>query len=118
MLELYAAYWDVNDMREFNEALIERLVSVVTDGGTSCRSAAHGVVRASVRAHDVSRRSRNLQRRQVHARTRARPGRRRRDPAGVGSSESPTHGHALDKIFERVLEPHLVQPTFVTEYRS
>ena len=34
MLELYAAYWDVNDMREFNEALIERLVSVVTDGGT------------------------------------------------------------------------------------
>ncbi|MGR4063993.1 MAG: amino acid--tRNA ligase-related protein, partial [Vulcanimicrobiaceae bacterium] len=34
MLELYAAYWDVNDMREFNEALIERLVSVVTDGGS------------------------------------------------------------------------------------
>ena len=24
MLELYAAYWDVNDMLEFNEALIER----------------------------------------------------------------------------------------------
>jgi lysyl-tRNA synthetase class 2 len=29
---------------------------------------------------------------------------------------SPTHGHALDKIFERVLEPHLVAPTFVTGY--
>ena len=34
MLELYAAYWDVDDMMEFNEALIAHLVSVVTDGGT------------------------------------------------------------------------------------
>ena len=30
--------------------------------------------------------------------------------------ESPTHGHALDKIFEHVFEPHLVAPTFVTDY--
>jgi lysyl-tRNA synthetase class 2 len=30
--------------------------------------------------------------------------------------KSPTLGHALDKIFERVVEPHLVQPTFVTGY--
>ncbi len=34
MLELYAAYWDVYDMMEFNEALIAHLVSVATDGGT------------------------------------------------------------------------------------
>ncbi len=27
-----------------------------------------------------------------------------------------SHGHALDKIFERVLEPHLIAPTFVTGY--
>ena len=33
MLELYAAYWDVDDMREFNEALIAHLVAVVTGGG-------------------------------------------------------------------------------------
>src|SRR5581483_11320763 len=33
MLELYAAYWDWTDMRDFNEALIAHLVSVVTDGG-------------------------------------------------------------------------------------
>ena len=33
MLELYAAYWDVSDMMEFNEALIAHLVSVATDGG-------------------------------------------------------------------------------------
>jgi len=29
--------------------------------------------------------------------------------------ESPSHGHALDKIFERVVEPHLSAPTFVTD---
>jgi lysyl-tRNA synthetase class 2 len=34
----------------------------------------------------------------------------------LGLPDSPTHGHALDKIFERVLEPHLVAPTFVTDY--
>jgi lysyl-tRNA synthetase class 2 len=45
------------------------------------------------------------------------------DPAGaaaiaheLGLPRSPTHGHALDKIFERVIEPHLVAPTFVTGY--
>ncbi|MHB8462167.1 MAG: amino acid--tRNA ligase-related protein, partial [Vulcanimicrobiaceae bacterium] len=45
------------------------------------------------------------------------------DPAGaaailreLGLPDSPTHGHALDKIFEHVLEPHLIQPTFVMDY--
>jgi lysyl-tRNA synthetase class 2 len=34
----------------------------------------------------------------------------------LGLPGSPTHGHALDKIFERVVEPHLVAPIFVTGY--
>ena len=34
----------------------------------------------------------------------------------LGLPASPTHGHALDKIFERVVEPHLIAPTFVTGY--
>ncbi|MHB8305346.1 MAG: amino acid--tRNA ligase-related protein, partial [Vulcanimicrobiaceae bacterium] len=34
----------------------------------------------------------------------------------LGLPPSPAHGHALDKIFEHVLEPHLVEPTFVTDY--
>jgi lysyl-tRNA synthetase class 2 len=33
-----------------------------------------------------------------------------------GIPESPTHAHALDKLFERVVEPHLLQPTFVYGY--
>ena len=31
--------------------------------------------------------------------------------------ESPSHAHALDKIFERVAEPALFEPTFVTGYQ-
>ena len=34
MLELYAAYWDVGDMLDFNEALIAHLVSVATGGAS------------------------------------------------------------------------------------
>jgi lysyl-tRNA synthetase class 2 len=30
-----------------------------------------------------------------------------------GIPESPTHAHALDKLFERIVEPTLLQPTFV-----
>jgi lysyl-tRNA synthetase class 2 len=34
----------------------------------------------------------------------------------LGVPASPTHAHALDKIFERVVEPHLLHPTFVYGY--
>ena len=71
MLELYAAYWDVSDMMEFNEALIAHLVSVATDGGTDLPHARRThLVRAAVCAHRISRRDRALQRRQVRARAR------------------------------------------------
>ncbi|MDQ2662429.1 MAG: lysine--tRNA ligase [Candidatus Eremiobacteraeota bacterium] len=115
MLELYAAYWNLGDMLEFNEALLAHLASVVTEGGDSI---AHGEETLSfkrpfarisylegIAEHGGFTRERLL------------------DPRGaedilceLGLPKSPTHGHALDKIFERVLEPHLVQPTFVTDY--
>ena len=115
MLELYAAYWDVNDMMEFNEALIAHLVSTVTGGKDELtigeqtvsfkRPFAHIEYLDGIAKHGGYTREQLL------------------DPHGaakitkeLGLPESPTHGHALDKIFERVLEPHLVQPTFVTGY--
>lgn len=117
MLELYAAYWDVRDMLEFNEALVARLVEVATDGGDSLKRGdseiafARPFARVSyldgIAAHSDGAFTRE----------------RLLDPRGaaeilgeLGLPASPTHGHALDKIFERVLEPHLVAPTFVTDY--
>jgi lysyl-tRNA synthetase class 2 len=36
--------------------------------------------------------------------------------AEFGLPASPSHAHALDKIFERVVEPRLLHPTFVYDY--
>ncbi len=117
MLELYAAYWDVNDMLAFNEALIVHLVSVATDGGTDLP---HGETTISfappfARIEYLDAMAQFSEGRYARARL--------LDPAGAAAilrelelPESPSHGHALDKIFERVVEPRLVAPTFVTGY--
>jgi len=115
MLELYAAYWDVSDMMEFNEALIAHLVSVVSGGKDELQIGDRSVSfkRPFMRIDylDAIKQFGGYAREQLL------------DPAGaaqilreLGLPESPTHGHALDKIFERVLEPNLTQPTFVTGY--
>ena len=59
MLELYAAYWDVSDMLDFNEALIAHLASVATDGGSDLPSAIRRFrLRGRSRASNTSRRCR------------------------------------------------------------
>lgn len=115
MLELYAAYWDVNDMREFNEALIAHLVSVARGGEEGLkvddRTISFKRPFAQIEYLDVLKKYGGCTREQLLS------------PAGaaqilkdLGLPESPTQGHALDKIFERVVEPHLINPTFVTGY--
>jgi lysyl-tRNA synthetase class 2 len=107
----------VHDMLAFNEALLERLVSVVTGGNTELKYgettlsfkppfARVGYFDAMAQYSDGAiTRERLL------------------DPSGaasvlesLGLPKSPTHGHALDKIFDRVVQEKLVQPTFVMEY--
>lgn len=117
MLELYAAYWDVGDMLEFNEALIAHLVAHVSGGSEELeyegRSISFGRPFARIAYLDgIARFSDGRYTRE-----------RLLDPRGAAEilreldlAPSPTHGHALDKIFERILEPHLVAPTFVTDY--
>jgi lysyl-tRNA synthetase, class II len=117
MLELYAAYWDVNDMMEFNESLIAHLASVITNGGSELRRG-----ESTISFARPFKRIRYLE--GIAKYSDGKYGRERLlDPRGAGDilrelglPESPTHGHALDKIFERVLEPRLVEPTFVTDY--
>ncbi|HEX3368253.1 MAG TPA: lysine--tRNA ligase, partial [Candidatus Cybelea sp.] len=119
MLELYAAYWDVYDMLEFNEALVAHLVSVVTEGGDELP---HPDGKGTISFARPFARVEYLE-----AMDRWSEGRCTRerllDPNGardilreLGLPESPSHGHALDKIFERIVEPHLEAPTFVMGY--
>ena len=115
MLELYAAYWDVNDMRDFNEALIAHLVAVATGGKDELQIGGKTVSFKrpfkTVDYLELLRERGGFSREQLL------------DPKGaakilkdVGLPESPSHAHALDKIFERVAEPHLFEPTFVMGY--
>jgi lysyl-tRNA synthetase, class II len=115
MLELYAAFWDVSDMREFNEALIAHLVSAVTGGKDELDIAGRTISFkrpfARVEYLDAIHKYGSYTRDQL-----LHPHGAAKIVKDLGLSESPTHGHALDKIFERVVEPHLVQPTFVMGY--
>jgi len=114
MLELYAAYWDVTDMMAFNEQLIAHLARTVHGSetvmyGDDAISFAPpfrriGYLEAFEEFGGLTR-SELL------------------DPGACfavlrrhGIPDSPTHAHALDKLFERVVEPHLLQPTFVYGY--
>jgi len=117
MLELYAAYWDVGDMMAFNEELIAHLVSIATDGGTELAyddasiSFARPFARVEYLDAMASYSDGKYTRERLLDATQAQAILRELD-----IPESPSHGHALDKIFERVVEPHLNAPTFVTGY--
>jgi lysyl-tRNA synthetase class 2 len=117
MLELYAAYWDVSDMMEFNEALIAHLAAIATDGGTDLPYGDKTI--------SFQRPFARIE--YLDAMTQYSGGQYTRerllDPTAVaqilselGLAASPTHGHALDKIFERIVEPRFVAPTFVSGY--
>ena len=117
MLELYCAYWNMHDMLEFNEALIAKLVNVVTGGGETLK-----VGEKTISFRRPFARIGYLEGIAKYSDGKFTRG-RLLDPKGaaeilqeLGLPKSPTHGHALDKIFERVLEPHLVEPTFVVDY--
>jgi lysyl-tRNA synthetase class 2 len=114
MLELYAAFWDVRDMMTFNEDLMAHLARSV-----------HGT--ETVLYGDDSLSFTPPFRRLDYVGAFEEFGGVKRekllDPDACvgllqdfGIPDSPTHAHALDKLFERIVEPHLTQPTFVYGY--
>jgi lysyl-tRNA synthetase class 2 len=114
MLELYAAYWSVDDMLAFNEELLAHLVAELHGGdelvyGEDTISFARPFRR--IRYFDALAEYGKLDRATLLS-----PDGARRALAAFGIPPSPTHAHALDKIFERVVEPHLLHPTFVEDY--
>jgi lysyl-tRNA synthetase class 2 len=114
MLELYAAYWSVEEMMAFNEDLFSHLVHAVHGGDTLM----YGEDAISFKT--PFRRIGYLEAMQQF-------GGYSRDQlmnfasaqeivAALGLPKSPTHAHALDKIFEAIVEPELLHPTFVYGY--
>ena len=111
MLELYAAYWSKDDMMAFNEELMAHLVQFVHGGDSLVyrgREISFKRPFARIGYLESLEKFGKLKREQLLS------------PAGcvkimedLGLGFSPTHPHALDKIFESVVEPHLLDPTFV-----
>jgi len=114
MLELYAAYWSVREMMDFNEELISYLVRTVLGR----EQFSFGDLQLDFR--------RPFKRMPYFAALEQHGGLKRGDlldpervfeiQASLGLARSQTHGQALDKIFEKVAEPHLLDPTFVYDY--
>jgi lysyl-tRNA synthetase class 2 len=114
MLELYAAFWDVRDMMAFNERLMEHLARAVHGEPTIVYGEDAISFAAPFRRLDylaAFEEFAGITRDQLLD-----PGRCFDLLRQYGIPDSPTHAHALDKLFERIVEPHLTQPTFVYGY--
>jgi lysyl-tRNA synthetase class 2 len=114
MLELYAAYWSVREMMDFNEELISHLVRTVLGREQFLfgelqldfrRPFKRMAYFAALEQHGGPKRAELLDPERVFD-----------IQASLRLARSQTHGQALDKIFEKVVEPHLVDPTFVYDY--
>ncbi|TAM58003.1 lysine--tRNA ligase [bacterium] len=114
MMELYAAYWSYEEMAQFTEELYAHLVALVTDGKSTLpfgdRVLDFQRPFARVKYFDA------LQEHGGYARADLLDAERALHIAqSLGLPKPPSHAHALDKIFEAVVEPHLVDPTFVMD---
>jgi lysyl-tRNA synthetase, class II len=114
MLELYAAFWDVQDMMRFNEELMAHLARSVHGTETVIYGEDTVSFATPFRRMDylgAFKEFAGIEREQLLDPDRAFALLRE-----YGIPDSPTHAHALDKLFERIVEPHLIQPTFVYGY--
>lgn len=115
MLEFYRAYWDYHDVMDFTERLLAHLVDTVCGGaelefqGTSISfeapfqrirfmealGEALGADPASMSDDDLRARAQKL---------------------GVSDAATAGRGKLLDKLFGELVEPSLIQPTFVLDH--
>jgi lysyl-tRNA synthetase class 2 len=114
MLELYAAYWSCAEMMQFNEELFAYLAREVH----GCDTVAYGDLTLSFKQPfarigylEALKTYGGLKREELLSFVGAQEICKR-----LGIPIGPSHAHALDKIFEKIVEPRLVQPTFVYDY--
>ncbi len=95
MLEYYWAYADVNQMMDMHEEMMRSVVQVATGGGT---------IRYGENEIDFSQPFQRISMKDAIAKYRGTP---------VNVDEDPVR---IIELFEEFAEPHLVQPTFITDF--
>ena len=116
MLEFYEAFADYNDMMDLVEAMIGFVAAAVTGGGTTVRFQdqnldfsppfrrlpfvdalrEHGGIEVNAMSDsELAAKAASL---------------------GVEDAEDLTRPKLLDELFKELVEPHLVQPVFITDY--
>ncbi|PYS23668.1 MAG: lysine--tRNA ligase [Acidobacteria bacterium] len=95
MLEFYWAYADVNDMMDLHEEMMRSVVEVAT-GGVTIRYGEHEI--------DFSQPFQRITMKEAIARYRG---------SEVNPNEEPVR---IIELFEQFAEPHLIQPTFITDF--
>ena len=95
MLEYYWAYADVNQMMDLHEEMMRAVVKVAT-GGSTIHYGEHEI--------DFAPRFQRLTMKDAIARYRGQ---------AVGPDEGPVE---IVELFEEFAEPHLIQPTFITDF--
>jgi len=114
MLELYEAYTDMEGMAHLSEDLIRHLADVAgIKGQTTFRGETINFAKPFARvAYLDAAAQHGLPREELLDEARARAAATR---LKVEVARTDSHAHVIDKLFERVVEPHLIDPTFVTD---
>ncbi|MBT8337018.1 MAG: lysine--tRNA ligase [Gemmatimonadetes bacterium] len=115
MLEFYRAYWDYHDLMDFTEALLARVVAAVVGGsridfqGTEISfEAPFGRIRfMEALGEALEADPATLSDDDLRARARA---------LGIEDMGTAGRPRVLDKLFGELVEPGLVQPTFVMDH--
>lgn len=115
MLELYEAYTDVGGMIRLTEDLIAHLAEVAGITGEHVYNEEKiDFARpfARIAYLDALQKWGGFSRDDILVEERARAAAARND---LRLTQSDSHGHVIDKLFEKTVEPHLVNPTFVID---
>jgi lysyl-tRNA synthetase, class II len=115
MLEFYAAYLDYEDVMRLTEELLVHIVSEVTGGTTLRYDGADIEFRAPFARYTMYDALKELGGVDVPGSTDAELRERLRH-SGVEGTGTMSRGKLIDELFGSLVEPALVQPTFITDY--